>query len=59
MLLFVCQFRESQRREDRSLVMVSLKLHYVCTIKPYNTLKVKNALMKSVYYVTGYTIFTH
>lgn len=58
MLSFICQFRDSQRRGVRSLVMASLKLLHVCTIKPYNTLKVKNALMKSTYYVTGYTIFT-
>ena len=59
MLLFICQFRESQRREVCRLVMASLKLLYVCTIKQQNTLKVKNALMKPTYNVTEYTIFTH
>jgi len=31
---------------------------YVYAIKPYDILNVKNALVKSVYCVTGYSIFS-
>ena len=31
---------------------------YSCTVKPYDILKVKNALAKSLYYVTEYTTVT-
>jgi hypothetical protein len=31
---------------------------YACNVKPYDILKVKNAMVKSVYSITKYTIFS-
>jgi hypothetical protein len=33
-----------------------MKLHYTCTVKARNILKAKNALVKSEYCVTEYTV---
>ena len=31
-------------------------ISYVCTVKPYNILKIKNTLVKSVYHIMEYII---
>jgi hypothetical protein len=35
---------------------MSVKVIYICTVKPYDTLKVKGDMVKSVYYVMEYPI---
>ena len=50
MLLRILEFRENRPREGRTFLID------ICTVKPSDILEVKNAMAKSVYYVTEHTI---
>ena len=50
-------FFENRGREGCAFVMGVSELTLTRTLKPYDTLNVKNALVKCVYYATAYDIF--
>ena len=58
-MLSICDFRENPHWENPHF-SYGLKLNYVhpCTVKLYDIWKVKNALLKSVYYVIKDTVFS-
>jgi hypothetical protein len=49
---------EEEEEEEGHIFSYGSKLNYIyaCTVIPYGIEKVKNALIRSVYYVTAYVI---